>query len=228
MGKTLNDLNLVEETLPTAGQALDDLPTFGGFAPPPQPGPFRFKLPSDLSGVWDTMETQHKTESNPKGTRVKMVFDQNNPLTIVQSHTQNRYKGEAFQCNINNNERKRGKAGAGGEHSDMDYLCAAFEPTKAKPTSNKGYIERVRTYGGREFGADIRWSWSCNKTRNIRVRNPGGDVVEVENKLGCGNNYYQEDIKPEMKLANGEFPLEISCSCGALLRAFGNLDNIRA
>jgi hypothetical protein len=227
MGKTLQDLNLIEETLPTAGQALDDLPQFGSFAPPPQPGLFRFKLPMDLSGIWDTMDSDHKTAADPKGTRVVAVFDQNAPLTIVQSHTNNRYKGETFQTRLNNNERKRGKDGAGGVHSDLDYLCAAFDPKIPKPTSNKGYIERIRTFAGREFNADIRWSWACSKSRNIRVKDPAGAIIEVENKPGCGNKYYQDDIPANLKLANGEFPLEISCSCGALLRAFGNVDNIK-
>jgi hypothetical protein len=61
-------------------------------------------------------------------------------------------------------------------------------------------------------------------------------VVEVPDRKGCGTAFYQEDVE---KQPNGEFPLQIQCNgtikvqgvqqpCGALLRAFGNLDNIRA
>ena len=40
MGKGLNDLGLNDEQMPE--QTYDDLPEFGGFAPPPQPGQYRF------------------------------------------------------------------------------------------------------------------------------------------------------------------------------------------
>ena len=238
MGKTLNDLvkDLVDETLPGAGEALENLPQFGQFVPPPQPGPFHFKLPADLSACFDLIETKHVTAANPKGTRVALILDQNAPLLITQSHTNNRYKGDTFQTRLNNNERKRGNRDP-RELSDFDYLIFVFEPGRAKPKNNKEYIEAIRTYGNREFGADIRWQWSCDPTRNIRVRDAGGAIQEVENRPGCGGRIYQEDIAAELKAANhGEYPLEITCGgkradgspCGALLRAFGNVDNIRA
>lgn len=217
MGKSLNDLGLKDEQLPTAGQTLDDLPQFGQFTPPPQPGPMRFKLPMDLGHLWDTFEV------DGKGTRVTAVFDASAPLIILQS-SHGKYNNEPFQTRLNNNERKRGKGGV--EASDFDYLIAAIEGPKAtKPANNRLYIEKIKTFGGKEFGGDMRWSWRCDKKRNIRVRDAQGQIVEVQNKLGCGEAYYQEDVD---KLANGEYPLELQCKCGGILRAFGNLDNIRA
>jgi len=220
MGKSLSDLNLKEETLPTAGQGLDDLPQFGQFAPPPQPGPFRFKLPADLTNLYDTFEVNGKTPP----TRISMVFDAQAPLIIVASPG-GRYNNEPFQTKLNNNERARGKDKK--MVSDMDYLIAAVEgPSGQRPSSNGGYIQKVRTYGGKEFGADLRWSWRCSEGRNIRVKNEAGETVEVPDKKGCGESFYQEDVQ-NLKKPDGEWPLEISCSCGAVLRAFGNLDNIR-
>jgi len=219
MPKSLSELNLKEEVLPTAGQPLDDLPVFGQFTPPPQPGAFRFKLPADLNNIWDLYTV------DGKGDRISAVFDQNNPLLIVQSPG-GKHNTEPFQTRLNNNERPRGKGGSGGTHSDLDYLLAAFDPKQPKPKSNREYIERVKVQGGKEFGADIRLSWRCGEQRNIRVRDQSGAVVEVENKKGCGTGYYQEDVK---KNEAGEFPLEIQCGkCGALLRAFANIDNLRA
>jgi hypothetical protein len=222
MGKSLNDLGLKDEKLPeTAG--LDELPQFGQFAPPPQPGPMTFKLPSDLTNLWDTFETE-KTPG-VKETRVQIEFDQNAPLLIVQS-VGNQYNNEPFQTKLNNNERPRGKDKKLA--SDLMYLIAAIEgPTAAKPESNKGYIERVRTYGNRLFGGDMRWSWRCGKNRNIRVKDDKGNTVEVPDRKGCGEAYYQEDVL-NLKQPDGTFPLEIGCKCGAVLRAFGNVDNIRA
>jgi len=222
MGKSLSDLELKDEKLPTAGEALNDLPQFGQFAPPPQPGPFRFKLPADLSNMYDTFEVE---KNGVKSTRVQMEFDANKPLLIVQS-ARERYNKEPYQTKINNNERARGKDKKLA--SDMDYLIAAIDgPDAIKPANNREYLTRIQGYGGKEFSADIRWSWRCSKTRNIRGKDEAGNVVEVENKPGCGEAYYQEDVL-NLKTADGEFPLEIACKCGAVLRAFGNLDNIRA
>ena len=51
-------------------------------------------------------------------------------------------------------------------------------------------------------------------------------VQVVEGKKGCGEAYYQEDVP---KSADGQVPYEINCgNCGALLRAFANLDNLRS
>ena len=159
-------------------------------------------------------------------TRVSMVFDAQAPLLIVQSPG-NKYNNEPFQTKLNNNERARGKDKK--MVSDMDYLIAAMEgPSGQRPASNGAYITKVRTFGGREFGADIRWSWRCGENRNIRTKNEKGETVEVPDKKGCGESFYQEDVLQLKNAETGEFPLEISCSCGAVLRAFGNLDNIRA
>lgn len=223
MPKSLADVmaQLKDEQLPTAGQMLEDLPQFGGFAPPPQPGTFRFKLPTDLTGCFDLFEASDG-QGRTKGQRVNLILDQHAPLLIVQS-PQKRYDGEPFQTRLNNNERNRGKAGAGGQHSDLDYLLYAFEPGTPKPKNNAGYLERVKKFGGREFTADIRWSWGCSTDRNIRVPDASGQLQEVEKK-GCGARYYQEDQKKD---PSGEYPLQIRCTCGASLRAFGNLDNVR-
>lgn len=220
MGKSLNDLGLKDEKLPeTAG--LDELPQFGAFAPPPQPGPMTFKLPGDLTNLWDTFEVE-KTPG-VKETRVQIEFDANAPLMIVQS-VGNVHNNEPFQTKLNNNERARGKDKKMA--SDLMYLIAAIDGvTAAKPDSNKGYIEKVRGYGGRLFGGDMRWSWRCSKTRNIRVKDQAGATVEVPDRKGCGEAYYQEDVS---KQTDGTFPMEVQCKCGAVLRAFGNIDNIRA
>jgi hypothetical protein len=223
MPKSLNDLQLKDEPLPTAGQPLDDLPSFGSVAPPPQPGAYRFRLPGDLTTVWDVL-TFAAANGQPAKERVQMILDQNHPLLIVQSPG-GKENNNPFQTRLNNNERPRGRQGSLGLHSDLDYVIAAFDPKRSKPKSNREYIEVIRTYGGKEFGADIRWSWGCSKERNIRVMDKDKNIVEVENKKGCGERYYQEDVE---KQPNGEFPLQIQCTCGAMLRAFGNLDNIRA
>ena len=87
-------------------------------------------------------------------------------------------------------------------------------------------MQKVSAHAGQEFGADLRYSWRCSKDRDVRARDGQGQVQLIEGKKGCGEAFYQEDVP---KNADGSVPYEINCGqCGALLRAFGNLDNLRA
>jgi hypothetical protein len=209
-GKSLSELELKEETLPA--QAFDDLPDFGAFTPPPQPGPYRFTLPADLSKTWDVYETA-------KGQRVRLVLDRDAPLTIVASPG-NKANGDSFQTRLSNQERKRGNV----EASDLDYLLRAFG-VKTRPAGNKATVEVVSGFAGKTFGADITYSFGCNDTKNIRVVGADGKLEEVQGRLGCGKKYYQKDLSKD---AQGNYPDQVQCACGAVLRVFANLDNIRA
>ena len=220
MGKSIQELagQLKDEQLPTAGEDLDDLPLFGSFTPPPPPGAYRFKMPQDLSAVWDLIDVPDKHPPQ----RVRASFDRDHPLLIVQS-PQSKSNGEPFETRLTNNERGRGKDKA-VIASDLDYLLRGLGE-RAKPKSNREYIQAVQRHAGQEFGADLRYSWRCSKERDIRARDTQGQVQVVEGRKGCGEAYYQEDV-PKV---NGEVPYEIVCGqCGALLRAFANLDNIRS
>jgi len=222
MAKTLAELTseLQDEQLPTAGEELGDLPSFGGgFRDPLPVGSYRGKLPVDLQGCWDTFPTPEKRPPQ----RVKLILDNEHPIVITQS-PQGKHNGEAYTTRLTNNERKRGKGGS-VVASDFDYLLRAFKET-AKPKTNSDYIKAVQKHAGKEFGFDIRYSWRCSKDRDIRVRDGNGQLQTVEGKKGCGAAYYLENVE---KNADGSYPVEVNCDeCGALLRAFDNLDNIRA
>jgi hypothetical protein len=221
MSKSIQELSsqLKDEQLPTAGQDLEDLPTFGGFAPPPPAGAYRFQLPSDMSAIWDLIDVADKTPPQ----RVKANFDRDHPLLITQS-PQSKSNGEPFETRLTNVERGRGKDKA-VTASDLDYLLRALGD-KQKPKSNREYMQAVQKHTGKQFGADLRYSWRCSKDRDIRARDANGQVQVVEGKKGCGEAYYQEDVP---KNADGSVPYEITCGqCGALLRAFANLDNMRS
>jgi hypothetical protein len=210
---------LKDEALPTAGQDLEDLPIFGGFTPPPPPGAYRFRLPTDMTAIWDTFDAADKTPSQ----RIKAIFDRDHPLLIVQS-PQGTSNGEPFETRLTNNERGRGK-GKTVVASDLDYLLRALGD-RAKPRSNRDYMLALQKHAGREFGADIRYSWRCSKDRDVRVRDAQGQIHVIEGKKGCGEGYYQDDVP---KTPDGKIPYEVNCEeCGALLRAFPNLDNMRS
>lgn len=231
--KSLQELGLKDEGTVVTGDTLADLPVFGTFTPPPQPGPFRFKLPTDLTTCYEVYDTPTKTPPQ----RVRLIFDQDHPLEILQS-VGGKYNGQPFQTRLSNEERSRGKDKA-IVASDWDYLLRALgiqtKPTRLvngqKVPDNRGYIEATRPLAGREFGGDIRYSWKCDEKRNIRVAtvdpqtNQRTGIQEVDSQRGCGNAFYGEDVPNN---PDGTKPLEITCQCGALLRAFANLDNLRA
>lgn len=219
--KSLSELELKDETLP-AGD-ISDLPEFGGFAPPPQPGPYRFRLPENLGQVWEPYDSE-------KGQRIRAIFDKDAPLYIVASPG-NKANGDTFHTRLSNQERKRGDV----EASDLDYLLRAFGE-KQRPTSNRAYAEKVSQCGGKEFGADITFNFSCNPNKDIRVYDEKGELQDVPGHKGCGYRFYSGDGKANEakkigyvgKQADGTYPTEVQCHCGAVLRAFANLDNIRA
>lgn len=221
MGKSLQDLGLKEEALPTAGQSLADLPEFGTFREPPQPGAYRFQLPDDMSAIYDVYDSTKLSAQ-----RIRAVFDKDHPLTIVQSPL-GAANGEPFETRLSNEERNRGKAGSGIMASDLDYLLRALG-VKEKPASNKAYVQLLTQQLKKTFGADIRFSWRCSPDRNIRVKDAQGAIQEVEGRKGCGQSFYQEDLPNHGKGADGKVQTQIQCTCGALLRAFANLDNMRA
>lgn len=220
MGKSLSDLGLKEEALPTAGQALADLPDFGTFREPPQPGSYRFELPKELTAIYDVYDAPPPISAQ----RIRAIFDKDHPLVIVQSQG-SKYNGEPFETRMSNAERSRGKSGVVA--SDLDYLLRALG-VKEKPKSNRDYIQTLAQQGGKQFGAEVRFSWKCDTKRNIRVKDAAGAIQEVEGKLGCGASYYQEDLPNKGKGADGLVGTQVQCTCGAVLRAFANLDNLRA
>lgn len=215
-GKALHDLGLKEEALPA--QSFDDLPEFGGFTLPPQPGLYRFKLPGDLSRSWEAYDAPNK------GQRVRLLLDKDAPLYIVQSPG-NKANGDTFQTRISNQERKRGKEGT-VEASDMDYLVKALGET-SRPKNNKEYVQVVNKHAGKEFGAEVSYSFVCRDDKPIRAYDAQQKLQEVAGQNGCGSKYYQKDITG-MRNEAGEYPTEIACKCGGILRAFANLDSFRS
>lgn len=220
MPKSLQELagQLRNEALPTAGQDMEDLPSFGGWTQPPPAATYRLKLPKEISNVYEPFDVPDKQPPQ----RIRAHFDKDHPLLIVQSPG-GKLNGEPFETRVTNNERARGKDKS-VVASEMDYLLRACG-VKNKPGNNLEYVQVLSQQGGKEFTADLKYSWRCNRDRDIRVRDDAGAVQVVEGKKGCGEAYYQEDVS---KNADGSVPYEVKCSrCGAWLRAWANLENMR-
>lgn len=221
--KSLQELDLKDEVIPPL--AFDDMPEFGVFTPPPQPGiGYKFQLP-DMTSVYETFEDQN-------GTHVRVVFDRDHAL-LIQSSPGGKANGETYQTQITTKARPRGKDKS-VEVSDVDYLLKAIKGAemKTRPTSLKAYVEALQGLSNKIFTADLSYSWTCSESRDI-YKTVDGAVVKQEGIKGCGRKFYQDTRtqKPEQKIgrgADGLYPYELACSCGATVRAFANLDNIRA
>lgn len=227
----IQELGLTTEQV---GQALDytSMPDqMGSFTPPPQPGAYRFRLPKDLTSIWEVFD---HLKGNPPGKRLRAKFDDSHPLTIIQSPGGTR-DGEPFQTSLSNAERRRGKKDDATAPfiSDMDYINRDVWGLTSKPAGgNAGYATEFMKHGDGEFSADVEWNWFCNDKKPIYADNGQGALTEVPNQMGCGTSFYQKDIEkvsadPANPESPKEFPLRITCTCGANVRAFANLTRYR-
>ena len=231
----LNDLG----TTPIKDEVdVENLPEqMGGFAPPPQPGAYRWQLPRLTSDHFEKVETKDH------GDRVQVIFAENNPLVILQSSDAT-VVGDPFTTRLSNVPRRRGKGDDAPVASDWDYLNRALK-MGGRPASNMAYaqtlIEATKT-GEANFGADLEWSWYCNDKRAARWDDGEGGSQEVMGPdgttplKGCGKRHYQNSVSKvvtsddEGNAVGAAFPLRITCSneeCGATVRAFANLTRFR-
>lgn len=226
---SLEALGLGREKL--EGAEFDQIPENLGqpFADPPQPGPYRFKLPA--AGVMKTIWA--KVESEKYGTRINAIFEDESALIIQQSPGQV-HDGEEFRWRCSNIPRERTKEKI--LVSDMDLILRALKVTK-RPATNADYVKAMLGLAGQAFGATVEYSWYCNPSRDIYVDDGSGGTAKVEGKEGCGNRYYQQrDVQkvpsdPNDPASPRIYPVRITCAnpeCGANIRAFAGLTGFKA
>jgi hypothetical protein len=218
---SLNDLS----TTPIADAVdFNDLPEqMGGYAPPPQPGPKRFKLSKLGPDNFD------KVTSTDYGERVKVKFDGNAPLVILQSTLEGEV-GDPFTTVLTNVPRKRGKGEDAPVASDMDYLLKALKVAE-RPKTMHGYADAlmIQSNQAAEFTADIEWSARCAPERDAQWPDGNGGfygAADASNQpqKGCGTRVYQRDL-PKV---DGKYQDRVLCpKCGASVRAFANLTRFR-
>ena len=227
----LAELGLSNEQV---GQALDyaNMPDqLGGFSEPPQPGTYRFKFPPRMDDLWETFD---HVNGQPPGKRIRARFDETHPMTIIQSPG-GQLNGEPFQTSITNAERRRGKRDdpTAPYISDMDYINRDVFGLQTKPTGgNVGYAQEFMKHAGTELTATITWNWFCNPKKNIYADNGQGGVQEIQ-QAGCGASFYQKDIEkipsnPADANSPKVYPYRLTCTCGASIRAFANLEQFKA
>lgn len=225
---SLESLGLGKEQL--EGAEFADIPENLGqsFPDPPQPGVYRFRLPTagQMKAIWATVD------STNYGQRLNAIFEDDAELIIVQSPN-HEHDGEGFRWRLSNVPRERGKEKV--LVSDMDLLLRAKGIT-TRPKTNKAYAEAMLKLAGQEFTATEEFSYRCADNREIYVDDGAGGQQKVEGKMGCGSRYYQRDVPrvpsdPNDPASPKVYPLRITCSnpdCGASIRAFPNLTGFKA
>jgi hypothetical protein len=228
----LSDLGLSNEKV--GGDVdFDNLPKTGGFAPILLPGRYRFRLPASLGEAFGKISIGKGPKAGQE--RLNIVLDNDAPLTIVQAPAAAKDRvGEPFTTRISNMERARGKEKI--EVSDLDYLLKALGAVRkpGEKWSNLQYAQALLPFAGKEFTADVEWSWQCREDKDIYVETgeEGGGTAVVEGTKGCGSRYYMNrDVQKDAE--TNQYPERIICTgkegqCGASLRAFSNLSNFGA
>lgn len=193
---------------------LDNLPSQGGLIiPPPQPGIYRFKIPAGLARGMETIQTD-------VGQRFVVILRDDLAL-------QNVTLNQPYPTRISNQERAVGKDGQ--KASDMAFLLHALGITVDKPT-NKGYAEAMLKAQGLEFLAFNDLTARCNPKTDVYKQGDG----KIEGLKGCGaayatRSYTKRDgtTVSEIPKEGTQFATEFTCSCGALIRCFGQLSKFR-
>jgi hypothetical protein len=241
--KTAAELQLKQEQIEGPKTMEDAGEEYTPGPPPPYPGSYRFRPPSNFASLWDKYETaitdrnKNPLPGKEKVERISIVFDKDDPLIIVQAPPgEEATVGGAFTTRVNNRERDRARKGDPPLYvADLLYLLRAWNPTGAVPKSNQEYIAEAMKHAGKEFGADVEWSANCNEENQIYIEvqdesgnvstAPGVDQATQQPVKGCGKRYYMNNW---VKGADGRYLPRHRCECGASLRPYGSLRNFRA
>lgn len=230
----LNDLGLNDEGISDAD--FDKMPATlgGGSKLPPQPGIYKFRLPSAkaLKTCFELLDTA----------------DQGQKLTAVfadESSLFNETLGEWYSARVNNRTRTVKSKGTDVIVSDFGMLLKAVgsrpEPNASGVITNAAYGQALIAAAEKHFLAEHTLTAACNPKRDIYKTvetEPGkfeGKVLKGEK--GCGQRYAVEgwagkggkpDVLTIPRNEDKSVAVRFSCKCGAELRCFGELRGYRS
>lgn len=229
---SINDLNLTNDAVELPEEVPEQ---FGTFTPPPQPGPYRLRLPSNLGKIWDLVDVRSEVVKKKLGGADKALiasFSDDFPLIITQSRGDN--VGEAFLTRIQVAPRHRGND---VYVSDMYYFLdkgLGHDMEGCRKWTQKEWAAALMKHPGQEFAASIEWSAFCNPDRVRYISDDEGTSIEdPSGTSGCGANYYTSKNQVP-KEEDGSYAFRFECTecknekgTPAVLRCFANLTNFR-
>ncbi len=227
---SINDLKLTDDRI----EIPEEIPEqFGSFAPPPQPGYYRFKMPNSLTKIWDLVEVRNEeVKKRLKSSQVLVaIFSNDYPLDITHARDKS-YIGQTFLTRVQVAPKHRGND---IYISDMYYLLEKgfdHDMSTCKTWGQRQWADALITHAGQEFGARIQWSAFCNANKVRYILDDQENSIEDPSGVkGCGTNVREEDIPHN---EDKSFMLRFQCgSCGeddgtrAYLRAYANLTEFK-
>ena len=211
-----------------------------GTKPAPYPGRYTFQLPPEFN--FEPFEAEKGEEGQRKKVkRLRVVFDDSHPLTIVRASALNLdWIGHAVKIRVSNNEYPSGDDKL--MVSELGFLLkkglGEILPAKA---GNFEYAQAIASHANQKFDADVEWSAFCDTTRKRYVYDETQQRnVEDPEHMGCGQRWAQnaftkkdgthtKQIRLEVVEIDGvaqqRFAETFVCDCGAALRCFPKLRN---
>jgi hypothetical protein len=163
----INDLKLIDEQLPAVD--LDVLKEQQGSYTLPQPGVYTFQLPPSMDEVFDVVQTD-------AGQRLQLTLEGKNYLRIGEL--------DKVFCRISNRDYPWG----GETVNDMAYLAKALG-YHGKLTTNREYLEALKSEGGSKFEAELSWTaknkatgkeWAAPRGfKRVKGQKAGTEVYQV-------------------------------------------------
>lgn len=227
MAKTIAEiLGTLKPATPSQQVDWDHLPEErGSFTPPPYPGDYTYQLPPKMDGLFEVMAGDAEHDQ-----AIVLIFDDDNPLTIVQAQAGNEeFLGQNVRVRVNSIPRGRGKEKI--PVADTTYLARVLDP-QARPNGPAELVPFFAKQGGKRFISALSWNTNCSDKRQITVMssNEDGslkfDKITAEDgspTMGCGARYYLSQWPKE----NGRYTERLTCSCGATLSPFPQLERFR-
>lgn len=209
----------VVETLPPDMELPAQLGSFSTLAP----GVDTFQLPANLAQAFELYDEKEKdrngNETEKVVQRIRFVFDNDAPL-IVKGGPRD---GEVLRARISSSPRKRGKKGSDAPSvADLAYLLRISLNDKTSViTTTRQWHDAIASHAGEYIRLMHGLRGSCNPKGVRYIDNgEGGSKEDPAGTMGCGKYYRTKDFKQD----DGTYSNELDCDCGAVIRAFGDIE----
>jgi len=214
--------------------------------PAPYPGRYTLQLPPEFN--FEPFEASKPPEveggEKRKVKRLRVVFDDSHPITIVASAPLNTdwIGHNVTGVRISNNEYPSGDEKL--MVSELGFLLKkGFGEILPARAGSVEYARALVTHANQKFGADIEWSAFCDPDRKRYIYDEKSGRNVEDQTAGCGQRWAQntftkrdgtttKQIRMEVVEIGGQsvqrFAEHFRCDCLASLRCFPRLRNFDA
>ena len=213
-----NELNLNNEVI--EGD-MENMPTgMSSVLTPPQPGIYVFQLPS-AEIIYHSFNT---VDDDQQGQRLQLTLKEESALKNVT------LDGQPYHANLSNRTRTINYKSGPVVVSDMAMLLKALGITPEAMT-NGAFAQAMVNAGDKQFKGEHTLTSNCNPKRDLYK-----DGAQQKGQKGCGQKFAAESYQPKappgarvvLAIPREEenpalLKTRFDCTCGASLRAWGQL-----